>query len=137
MYESCRCCGRHVVVGGTLLWEACRCCPSEAALQPKQYYSKCKNYRTLELATDRRQCCCGYPSIPYKTPGCPSCGYARCSNCRITKGYHEIKVNYICRPYVWNCAGRVLGLGLPRGCCHLSDRGPFTISQVGCCCFFL
>ncbi|KAJ4988336.1 hypothetical protein SVAN01_06114 [Stagonosporopsis vannaccii] len=32
------------------------------------------------------QCCyCGYPSIPYRTGGCPGCGYARCGNCCITK----------------------------------------------------
>jgi hypothetical protein len=32
------------------------------------------------------QCCyCGYPSIPYRSVGCPSCGYGRCGNCHVTK----------------------------------------------------
>jgi len=32
------------------------------------------------------QCCyCGYPKIAYRSNGCPSCGYARCGNCSITK----------------------------------------------------
>jgi len=31
------------------------------------------------------QCYCGQSSVPYKSSGCPSCGYGRCGNCNIAK----------------------------------------------------
>lgn len=59
----------------------------QAARKKHTYVWQCVGIHTLEIQASHNtsQCCCGYPSIPYRSASCPSCGYGRCGNCCVTK----------------------------------------------------
>lgn len=60
--------------------------PNRPALSSNGADPRIQTHASKKKHTYVWQCCyCGYPSIPYRSTACPSCGYGRCGNCSITK----------------------------------------------------